>query len=75
VRPWAHLQSRTPGVPMSAIASTVLKVAAIVVCLGTFTSACYVQDGGYVQGGYVRTVDRPVYVHNDDHRHYEWSHR
>jgi len=56
---------------MSSVASTFLKAAAIVVCLGILASACYVEPAA----GYVRVEDRPGYVHNDDHRHYEWSHR
>jgi hypothetical protein len=55
---------------MRSIGSTLLKAAALVTCLGIFTTACYVQDGGYV-----RTDDRRVYQRNDDHRQYEWSHR
>jgi hypothetical protein len=54
---------------MRSIGSTLLKAAAIVTCFGIFMTACYVQDGGYV-----RPDDRRGY-HNDDHRHYEWSHR
>jgi hypothetical protein len=55
---------------MRSIGSTLLKAAAIVTCLGILTTACYVQDGGYV-----RTDDRRVYQRNADHRQYEWSHR
>jgi|HubBroStandDraft_2_1064218.scaffolds.fasta_scaffold378846_2 hypothetical protein len=55
---------------MKSIGSTFLKTAAIVVCLGIFVSACYVRGGGYV-----RTDDRRGYVHGDDHREYQWSHR